>query len=69
MMVNLRALVSQLKAQHTVMQGYGPASDLTYMPDDILMEECDAALLGIQNSYALEDCLKEASRRGLISGN
>ncbi|MBD1909833.1 hypothetical protein [Leptolyngbya sp. FACHB-16] len=66
-MVNLRSLVSHLKSQHNAGQGYGPASDLAYMPDDILMEEYDAALLGNQNSYILKDCLKEATRRGLVS--
>lgn len=66
-MINLRSVINHLKAQYAAEQRFGPASDLIYMPDDILMEECDAALIGSNNSYSVEDCLKEATRRGLIS--
>jgi len=65
MMVS-RNVMDGLKAKHSAEGRLGPASDLFHLPDDLLMEEYDAALLGYHNSYSLKDCTKEAVRRGLV---
>ncbi|MBD1909495.1 MULTISPECIES: hypothetical protein [unclassified Leptolyngbya] len=62
-----RSTIDSLKAQYAAEGRFGPMSDLFYLPDDILMEEYDAALLGSNHSYSMEDCWQEAIRRGLIA--